>query len=155
MHRYISCRSIFLRWTKKMKWGSGCGSVGRAVASNTIGPRFNSSHQQNLYWTFVYLFTIDSIEKTKKIKKGRVWPTFFKKWNLICSEEKVSKIERFFAIESKMMRKHFSMEKAANLKSAPNSKFILQKAREFQNSKYPKKYWLTISIANLKMASSF
>ena len=26
--------------------GSGCGSVGRAVASNTRGPRFESSHQQ-------------------------------------------------------------------------------------------------------------
>ena len=28
---------------------SGCGSVGRAVAFNTIGPRFDSSHRQNLY----------------------------------------------------------------------------------------------------------
>ena len=28
--------------------GSGCGSVGRVVASNTRGPRFESSHQQNL-----------------------------------------------------------------------------------------------------------
>ena len=26
--------------------GSGCGSVGRAVASDTRGPRFESSHQQ-------------------------------------------------------------------------------------------------------------
>ena len=38
--------------------GSGCGSVGRAVASNSRGPRFKSSHQQKnilniyrqLYW---------------------------------------------------------------------------------------------------------
>ena len=29
--------------------GSGCGTVGRAVASNTRGPRFKSSHQENLY----------------------------------------------------------------------------------------------------------
>ena len=28
--------------------GSGCGSVGRAVASNTRGLRFESSHWQNL-----------------------------------------------------------------------------------------------------------
>ena len=28
--------------------GSGCGSVGRAVASDTRGPRFESSHRQNL-----------------------------------------------------------------------------------------------------------
>ena len=26
--------------------GSGCGSVGRAVASDTRGPRFESSHRQ-------------------------------------------------------------------------------------------------------------
>ena len=38
--------------------GSGCGSVGRAVASDTRGPRFESDHWQNyilplyrqLYW---------------------------------------------------------------------------------------------------------
>ena len=29
--------------------GSGCGSVGRAVASDTRGPWFESSHGQNLY----------------------------------------------------------------------------------------------------------
>ena len=29
-----------------MDWGSGCGSVGRAVASDTRGPRFKSSHRQ-------------------------------------------------------------------------------------------------------------
>ena len=28
--------------------GSGCGSVGRVVASDTRGPRFESSHWQNL-----------------------------------------------------------------------------------------------------------
>ena len=28
--------------------GSGCGSVGRAIASNTRDPRFESCHQQNL-----------------------------------------------------------------------------------------------------------
>ena len=29
-------------------WGSGCGTVGRAVASDTRGPRFESCHRQNL-----------------------------------------------------------------------------------------------------------
>ena len=29
--------------------GSGCGSVGKAVASDTRDPRFESSHWQNLY----------------------------------------------------------------------------------------------------------
>ena len=34
--------------------GSGCGSVGRAVASNTRGPRFESSHRQ----IFIYILKI-------------------------------------------------------------------------------------------------
>ena len=47
--------------------GSGCGSVGRAVASNTWGPQFDSSHGQNL---FGHLFIFNCIEKTK-INKNR------------------------------------------------------------------------------------
>ena len=58
--------------------GSGCGLVGRVVASDTRGPRFESSHRQNLCWTFVYLFTINCIEKTK-IKKEAGNGTLFKK----------------------------------------------------------------------------
>ena len=55
--------------------GSGCGSVGRAVASDTKGPRFESGHRQ----TFYYLFTINWIEKTKtKDKRGREGPIFLK-----------------------------------------------------------------------------
>ena len=34
---------------KYVRHGSGCGSVGRAVASDTRGPRFESSHWLNLY----------------------------------------------------------------------------------------------------------
>jgi len=45
--------------------GSGCGSVGRAVASNTRGPRFVSSHWKTLY----HLYTVNFIEKTKITKK--------------------------------------------------------------------------------------
>ena len=41
--------------------GSGCGSVGRAVASDNTGPRFESSHKQSLY----YLYSVNCIEKTK------------------------------------------------------------------------------------------
>ena len=33
------------------KQGSGCGSVGRAVASDTRGPRFDSSHRQKFIYT--------------------------------------------------------------------------------------------------------
>ena len=47
--------------------GSGCGSVGRAVAFDTRGPRFDSSHRQNF---IEHLFIINCIEKTKiKIKR--------------------------------------------------------------------------------------
>ena len=47
--------------------GSGCDSVGRAVAFDTRGPQFESSHRQTLY----YLYTVNCIEKTK-IKKKEV-----------------------------------------------------------------------------------
>ena len=42
--------------------------MGRAVASDTRGPRFESSHWQLL--SDIYLFTVNCIEKTK-IKKKR------------------------------------------------------------------------------------
>ena len=66
--------------------GSGCGSVGRAVASNTRGPRFESSHRQKklyIYWTFVYCQLC--IEKTKKEKEAGNGP-FLKK--LRCGKDK-------------------------------------------------------------------
>ena len=44
----------------------GSGLVGRPVASDTRGPRFESSHWQNLLWTF----TVNCTVKTK-IKKKR------------------------------------------------------------------------------------
>ena len=49
---------------KQMIRHSGCGSVGRTVASDTIGPRLESKHRSKLY-----LPTINSIENTKIIKK--------------------------------------------------------------------------------------
>ena len=52
-----------------LREGSSCGSVGWAVASNTRGPQFESSHRQTLYWRFVYLFAINCIEKMKINKK--------------------------------------------------------------------------------------
>ena len=48
-------------------FGSGCGSVGRAVAFNTRGPRLEYSHRHNIY---IELFIVNCIEKTK-IKKKR------------------------------------------------------------------------------------
>ena len=56
--------------------GSGCGAVGRAVASDTRGPRFESSHRRN----FIHVFTINCIEKTKiKKKEAGNGPFFLKK----------------------------------------------------------------------------
>ena len=63
--------------------GSGCGSVGRAVASNTRGLRFESSHWQNLYCTFVYLCNISCIEKTIINKKRPGMAHFLKNSYLI------------------------------------------------------------------------
>ena len=60
--------------------GSGCDSVGRAVASDTRGPRFESSHRQKiifLYYTFVYRQLC--IENTKIKKKRPGMAHFLKK----------------------------------------------------------------------------
>ena len=55
--------------------GQWCGSVGRAVASNTRGPRFESRHRQ----IFIeHLFTVNYIVVYEnKRKLGREWPIFF------------------------------------------------------------------------------
>ena len=47
---YKECRGLVVVVT----FGIGCGSVGRAVASDTRGPRFESSHRQTLYYLLVY-----------------------------------------------------------------------------------------------------
>ena len=44
----IGCGKVGLRH-QRTSLGSGCGSVGRAIASNSSGLRFTSSHKQNLY----------------------------------------------------------------------------------------------------------
>ena len=63
----------------QMQLGSGCGSVGRAVASNTTGPRFESSHWQK----FIYLLNICLLSTVywkdeNKEKRGWEWPIFKK-----------------------------------------------------------------------------
>ena len=44
---------------------SGCGSVGRAVASDTRGPRFESSHRQK-FINIEHLFTVNCVLKRRK-----------------------------------------------------------------------------------------
>ena len=50
--------------------GSGCGSVGRVVASITRGPWFESSLGKNLFMLNIFVYCQLCIEKTK-IKKKR------------------------------------------------------------------------------------
>ena len=56
--------------------GSGCGAVGRAIASNTRDPQFESSHR--LYYLLSILLK-NCIEKTKIKKKRSVMVQFMKK----------------------------------------------------------------------------
>ena len=59
----ISSKNSFITLTTA---GSGCGSVGRAVASDTRDTQFESSHWQ----TFIeHLLAVDCVEKTKIKKK--------------------------------------------------------------------------------------
>ena len=55
--------------------GCGCGLVGSAVASDTRGPQFQSSHWQNLY----LMFSVNCIKKTKIKNKEAENGPFFKK----------------------------------------------------------------------------
>ena len=53
--------------------GSGCGSFGRAVSTDSRGPRFESCHRQKKY----SMFTVNCIVKTK-IKKKKPGPVHLK-----------------------------------------------------------------------------
>ena len=80
--------------------GCGCGSVGRAVASNTRGLQFKSSHRQNLYCT---LLTVNCIEKTKnKEKRGREWPTLKNNDGLFRKTTNMDDLGQCFAFSSFM-----------------------------------------------------
>ena len=57
--------------------GSGCGAVGRAVASNTGGPKFESSHRQLLL--NIYLLLTFCRKDENKEKEAGDGPFFLKK----------------------------------------------------------------------------
>ena len=61
-----------------MKLGSGCGSVGRTVNSDTRGLRFESSHRQKIIYIEHLSTSTVCVEKTK-IKKKRPGMAHFKK----------------------------------------------------------------------------
>ena len=69
-----------IEWSKFTLVRSGCGSVGRVVAINTRGPRFDSSHRQNF---IEHLFIINCIEKTKINKKRPGMAHFKKRFTLV------------------------------------------------------------------------
>ena len=52
------------------RMGSGCGSVGGAVASNTRGPRFESSHPQNLLSNCILSTVLKDENKEKDARNG-------------------------------------------------------------------------------------
>ena len=58
--------------------GSGCGSVGRAVTSDTRGPQFKSSHRQKNYLHIEHLFTVNCVLKRRKEEKEAGNGPFFK-----------------------------------------------------------------------------
>ena len=58
--------------------GSGCGSVGRAVASNSRGLQFESSHQQKII-DIEHLLTVNCVLKWQKYIKKRPGMALFKK----------------------------------------------------------------------------
>ena len=69
--------------------GSGCGSVGRVDATNTRGPRFESSHRQK----FIYLLNICLLstvywKEENKEKRGLEWP-IFKKCKIPCGHNEI------------------------------------------------------------------
>ena len=64
------CSMIIILHLKLATRGSGGDSVGRAVTFDSRGPQFESSHRKKLYW----ISTVNCIEKTKIMKKGREWP---------------------------------------------------------------------------------
>ena len=62
-----------LKWRQEFfKNGSGGGSVGRAVATNTRGLQFKSSQRQNLSWAFVDCQLDWTDENKEKKRPGMV-----------------------------------------------------------------------------------
>ena len=70
-----------------MKTGSGSGSVGRAVTSNTRCPRFKSSHRQKfIYALNICLLSTVYWKDENKEKEAGNGPFLKKKWKLfLCS----------------------------------------------------------------------
>ena len=75
---------VFWKYFYVKRWAVVVASVGRAVASDTRDPQFESTHREILY-----VRSLRCIETTKIDKKRPGMAQFFKKtkWNLIVTKE--------------------------------------------------------------------
>ena len=99
-------------WGSKLDYlGSGCGSVGRAVASDTRGPRFEYSHRQKfIYWTFIYCGLFWKDENKEKIMAHFLKKLdYFLLWHLITLRKSSRKIDIIWQIAQ---RKTNSLDEA-------------------------------------------
>ena len=123
--------------------GSGRGSVGRAVASDSTGPRFEYSHRQILYWTFtVNCVAIwkDENKRKKRPGKGTFLITF-------AAEKLLIQLLRnlFLFSLQKWRRKKF------NLEMKLTKKFIKMKTRTkclFSVNSTKQAFFKGVSLAN-------
>ena len=74
-----------------LKRGSGCGSVGRVVTSDSTGPRFESSHRQKIIYTLNICYCQLCIEK-RKIKKKEAGNSPFLQWIKTILERQLEKL---------------------------------------------------------------
>ena len=70
-HRFVIVRVGGKRRVRLVR----CGSVGRVIASDARGPRFESSHRQNFTMN---IFTVNCWKTTTKKKRGREGPFLIK-----------------------------------------------------------------------------
>ena len=106
---------------KNMCNGSGCGSVGRTIACNTRGPRFESSHRQLLQRTFVYcqLYWKTKIKKKEArngpFKKQYVENLTLKVADLFTHTCSTSRPLELYAKQSEFQSNFFSLSSLRNL----------------------------------------
>ena len=105
---------IIRRWDKFAHTkGSGCGSVGRVVASDTRGPQFESSHQQKFINIEQLLYTINCVLKRRKITKKRPGMAHFfkKKFVHTWTNERTISFQKCQTMELESLNKKFVSRK--------------------------------------------
>ena len=90
-------------------WGSDCGSVGRAVASNTRAPRFEAIHRQ------ILLFFRQLNRKMKIKRKGPFMARFVNKVHVRTHDDKQSGVRYLCNATTKQLGVHRVTYIQANL----------------------------------------